>query len=375
AAQQVVTDYSMPGVELKVTPGPQIDGEPAYVVDHVPGQDFTRRVLVAHDGLLYELMFLPADPDQPEAFAEMEALYAAVVDSLRFIPLARYSGELGLVWQGQVEGEQGEQCQELRLLRNTDALIGPCDEAGAGVQLGGKLAQEWAEIQSIFAPFEFESPRDHTTFNGSGQTGSVAWQHAITAWARGAYQTLASGKVTAAGNTVLSWWLGEVPEHPGYCNHLLVLDYGYAYIRVDPCAGGGAPIALAESWLQTDELEPFDQWLQQRAPLYQGDNYFSGFGTTEMSADEVAALADWAQQVYRRIEQATPSYLEAAAASAVGPTGRIVFGSRRSGDMDIYSMAPDGTDLLQLSSGETFDAFPTPSPDGSRIAFVAETMD
>ena len=43
--------------------------------------------------------------------------------------------------------------------------------------------------------------------------------------------------------------------------------------------------------------------------------------------------------------------------------------------MDIYLIDADGSNPLRLSAGESWDGFPTPSPDGSRIAFVAETMD
>ena len=48
---------------------------------------------------------------------------------------------------------------------------------------------------------------------------------------------------------------------------------------------------------------------------------------------------------------------------------RIVFGSNRDGDWDIYSMDEKGDNLLQLTNHRTTDEYPAFSPDGRRIAF------
>ena len=48
---------------------------------------------------------------------------------------------------------------------------------------------------------------------------------------------------------------------------------------------------------------------------------------------------------------------------------RIVFGSNRDGDWDIYSMDMNGDNLLQLTNHRTTDEYPAFSPDGRRIAF------
>src|SRR5262245_14486682 len=57
----------------------------------------------------------------------------------------------------------------------------------------------------------------------------------------------------------------------------------------------------------------------------------------------------------------------------VTPTGpsRIVFQSNRDGDVDIYSMNTDGSDVTQLTFNTTLDLLPIWSPDGSRIVWGA----
>ena len=48
---------------------------------------------------------------------------------------------------------------------------------------------------------------------------------------------------------------------------------------------------------------------------------------------------------------------------------RIVFGSNRDGDWDIYSMDMNGDNILQLTNHRTTDEYPAFSPDARRIAF------
>jgi len=208
ATQQFLTDYSMPGLPLTVTTNLRIDGEPATVLDPVPGQEFSRHLLFVHAGLFYDLTFLPADPAQPVAYAQMEALYATVIQSFTFISVTAQTVAPGLVWQGQLDDGRASSCKQLRLLRNADGSRGPCDATTQPVQLAGKHSQEWAAILSLFAPFELTTPTEHLSFYGSGQMAGAAWQRALVAWMRATYQELEAGRVSAAGNTVLSWWLG-----------------------------------------------------------------------------------------------------------------------------------------------------------------------
>ncbi len=62
-----------------------LGGEPAIVLDKLPGQDLNRQVLVVRDDRLYRLVFSPADPGQGDAYTEMEALYRMVRESFRFL--------------------------------------------------------------------------------------------------------------------------------------------------------------------------------------------------------------------------------------------------------------------------------------------------
>jgi len=62
-----------------------IDGEQAVVLDHLPGQDINRQVVFVHEDRLYRMMFVPVGEDYGEVFAQMEDLYATVINSFRFL--------------------------------------------------------------------------------------------------------------------------------------------------------------------------------------------------------------------------------------------------------------------------------------------------
>jgi hypothetical protein len=63
-----------------------IDDQAAYVLGHVPGQYLNRQVFVVYNGFLYHLTFMPDDSQTGESYQQMEALYSAVINSLRFLP-------------------------------------------------------------------------------------------------------------------------------------------------------------------------------------------------------------------------------------------------------------------------------------------------
>lgn len=65
--------------------GYMLDGVPANRFDQVPGQDFSRQVVMVHNGRLYTLTFIPDDPAVGDAYTEMQTLYDIVMDSFSFL--------------------------------------------------------------------------------------------------------------------------------------------------------------------------------------------------------------------------------------------------------------------------------------------------
>ena len=61
-----------------------VSGEEAVMLDGIPGQDFYRRVFIAHQGLVYNLLFAPYDPGLPDTFPQAQQLYTLVMDSFTF---------------------------------------------------------------------------------------------------------------------------------------------------------------------------------------------------------------------------------------------------------------------------------------------------
>ena len=83
AADRVVADFKDFPLDRSVR---TVAGEPAVVLDKVPGQEINRRVIFVKDGLLYDLMFAPADPLVGDAFQGMEDLQSQVLRSFTFLP-------------------------------------------------------------------------------------------------------------------------------------------------------------------------------------------------------------------------------------------------------------------------------------------------
>jgi Tol biopolymer transport system component len=208
-----------------------------------------------------------------------------------------------LVWEGHTEiGDvNANTCKRLALTASGAASVGPCSDAvGDRTDPLRLQSMEWQDIQSHFASFEYTTPDEHLTFHGAGQLTGPAWQRAIATWARFTYSELVTGQTSASVRTALSWWMGELPDQPGYCGRLIVLAYGLASRNVEPCGGGEVKSAVGD-WLTTNEWETFDVWLYDRKAFYGGNSYFSGLGTAEMDQAEADHLAAWAKQVYKRL--------------------------------------------------------------------------
>ena len=75
------------------------------------------------------------------------------------------------------------------------------------------------------------------------------------------------------------------------------------------------------------------------------------------------------------LEQLTKSPRYDAEATVCPVTGRIVFTSARSNDLEVWSMEQDGTDLKQLTSHVGYDGGPFYSHDGSKIVYRCAVFD
>jgi dipeptidyl aminopeptidase/acylaminoacyl peptidase len=67
---------------------------------------------------------------------------------------------------------------------------------------------------------------------------------------------------------------------------------------------------------------------------------------------------------------ASPSSVPASPAPITGLPGRFAFAANRTGNFEIYTMKPDGSELAQLTSDPADDREPAWSPDGTTIAFT-----
>lgn len=85
AADRVAEAYAIPGEEpqrVEIT----LDGEPAITLLGLTGQDLNRRVVVVHLDILYTLVFVEMDKNNPEIAAQVENLYNTVIQSFNFHP-------------------------------------------------------------------------------------------------------------------------------------------------------------------------------------------------------------------------------------------------------------------------------------------------
>lgn len=98
-----------------------IDGQAAYVLGHLPGQDLNRQVFVVHKGFLYRLTFMPDNPQEGESYQQMEALYSAVISSLCFLPDRR---EVPPVISTSIMSYQLEQALEARRKDDVMRMLG-----------------------------------------------------------------------------------------------------------------------------------------------------------------------------------------------------------------------------------------------------------
>jgi hypothetical protein len=207
----------------------------------------------------------------------------------------------GLRYEGPEElgSDDTSLCAVLQIGEN-EAQVWGCDGAVTTVPLNETQAAAWNDIAGRFGGFVLETPSERLTFEGMGMASDPAWQRALLAWARVTRAELSAGGVSATARTAAGFNLGPAPDSPGVCAHLTVLDYGYVYAEQRACEGG-ALVTSVEDWLSDDEMQQFDRWLYDFAPLYAEDNYLDGAGAEQMSDEEAAAVETWAREVWTRL--------------------------------------------------------------------------
>jgi hypothetical protein len=86
---QVVTDfvaqYDGSTAPEIVQTGFKLGGEPAVLLEPVPGRGSTRDIILLHKGLTYHLVFFPSPKEFPRAGDDLEELFKTVTESFAFL--------------------------------------------------------------------------------------------------------------------------------------------------------------------------------------------------------------------------------------------------------------------------------------------------
>lgn len=207
----------------------------------------------------------------------------------------------GLAYHGPAEvgSADASQCATLTM-SGGEATVFDCAGNVATVKLNGGVLTRWLMIQDRFAPFVVETPTERLDFTGMGAETGEIWQQALLTWARTQYAELSSGKVSAAGNTVLAWQLGPMDEAAASCKHLIVLAWGEAYAETRACDGGEV-LTTTTGWLESAELEELYAWMRNLTTLETEQGYLLGNGAQTPGAADSAEVAQWAAQVWQRL--------------------------------------------------------------------------
>jgi len=85
-ASQYIADYAFPETVPQET---TLGGEPAVLIDNLPGQDTSRRVITLHNDVVYQLSVIRIGADYGEVGEEAEALFTQITTSFEFIPVEK----------------------------------------------------------------------------------------------------------------------------------------------------------------------------------------------------------------------------------------------------------------------------------------------
>ena len=298
--QAVIDDVlaSLPGftpTQSSLTLG----GIPAIQLDGLPGQDIQRKIFAVNEGYRYELTFVPVgDTTRADATAEMEQLYALLVDSFRFMtPTTATSSYAALLtWEGELDGA----CNTLTIQANGEAAVGVCGDAPTMTATLDAANVEWVAVQQQFGDINAETPAGKIVFQGQGIAKGDQWAQSLATWASFTAMEMNVQRSSASVRTTLAWQLTDEAEHSGQCNQLVVLAYGYAYANLIPCDGNGQSTQIAAGWLTDAELDTFANWVANGARVEEEAGYLDANGTTPVTPEEITT---WAKAIYARMIQ------------------------------------------------------------------------
>ncbi|MCB0106915.1 MAG: hypothetical protein KDE53_13430, partial [Caldilineaceae bacterium] len=233
------------------------------------------------------------------------AAWARLVYSELTSGAASATGATVMSWVTGTNPEQAEICRRLTVLvyGYAYATTAPCTGGEVLSTSGGWLNDtQLAQLDHWHTTYSSIYVED-SYLDGSGTAvADGAVERAIMAWAQLVYDEVSTGRASAAGATALSWFIDSPEGAEELCQHLTVLNFGYAYAEIVPCVGGMTVDTTGGS-LTAEELSQFDDWLTTLSPTYVENNYLAGTGTQSVTDAEIAAIAAWASALYERLRE------------------------------------------------------------------------
>lgn len=217
-------------------------------------------------------------------------------------------GDVIVEWtQSQDEGV----CASADIGRDGVAF-GPCGLIPMPVRwVNPERSAELEAFAGAYAPFEAETAAGHVVFTGEGaQAATPAEQRMIAEWARLVQLEAAGGRSGAGWGLAFAWHReGGIA---GFCDDLAVYVTGQVY--ASSCKSS-QPVDLGQTRLDAEQLAQVYAWVDTLQP-FEVDHTddavadamttrmtFSGAGDQTAGDDEIAAIEDFAAQLYADLSQ------------------------------------------------------------------------
>ena len=172
-------------------------------------------------------------------------------------------------------------------------------------------AEDLDYYAKTYASFDADTPAGKLSFSGEGdQQAAPAEQRMIAEWARLVYVEASGGLSGASSGLALAW--RREGGIAGFCDSLEVYLTGAVF---GASCQGGQPEELGRTHMDAGQLKKLFDWIDSLKPfeLNQTDPaaadamtielVFSGAGEKEAGEAEVAALQEFAAQLYAGLEQ------------------------------------------------------------------------